>query len=176
MTTDARSAFEMLGVPPGSTESEIRAAWRLRAQQLHPDAGGSHTEMIVLNAALHQALLWRETPVAPSEARQRTTRTHSFVSRDVSSFTINDLPVVAFETLTVAAAHCGQVTDEECPYLLEFTMHESGLAALSRAVCRCELMPEAGGTTVHLSVTGAGPVPLETVRDMLVGIVNEISH
>ncbi len=141
---------------------------------LHPDRGGSHSQMTLLNSALEEAL--RSGPATTDTTRpskpSRVTRT--FASRDVSSFTISCLPVDAFETMTLVAAHCGQLTDDEPPYVIEFTMAEANMPGLADAICRCELMPEAGATTVHLGISGGAQVPIESVRDLLVGIINEL--
>lgn len=43
--------YETLGVPKSADMSAIRAAYRRRAQQWHPDRGGSHDQMKRLNEA-----------------------------------------------------------------------------------------------------------------------------
>lgn len=43
--------FEVLGVSPSATESEVKAAYRNKAKTIHPDLGGSHKSMIELNIA-----------------------------------------------------------------------------------------------------------------------------
>jgi DnaJ-like protein len=43
--------YRVLGVAPDASADEIRAAYRLKAKQCHPDAGGSHQRMIELVAA-----------------------------------------------------------------------------------------------------------------------------
>ena len=43
--------YRVLGVTPDASADEIRAAYRLKAKQCHPDAGGSHQRMIELIAA-----------------------------------------------------------------------------------------------------------------------------
>lgn len=130
--------------------------------------------MVQLNTALEEALRGAGVPrdtVTPAPSRRRT---GTFTTRDVSSFTINALPVDAHELLTLAAANCGQVTEDDPPYLIEFTLLDTGLGGGTDALCRCELVPEAGGTTVHLSVSGPVRASLESVRDMLVDLVNEV--
>lgn len=43
--------FEVLGVSPSATESEVKAAYRNKAKATHPDRGGSHKSMIEINIA-----------------------------------------------------------------------------------------------------------------------------
>ncbi len=43
--------WEILGVMPDATESQVTLAWRLKAEKAHPDRGGSHAAMAELNAA-----------------------------------------------------------------------------------------------------------------------------
>lgn len=51
-----RSWREIIGVPPGERDiSVIRAAYRRRAQDAHPDRGGSHDAMAELTAAMRTA-------------------------------------------------------------------------------------------------------------------------
>lgn len=43
--------YATLGVPPGATTAEIKAAYRTLVKQHHPDAGGDHRTILALNAA-----------------------------------------------------------------------------------------------------------------------------
>lgn len=45
------SCWEVLGISPESNEAQIVEAWRTKAKDCHPDAGGSHDAMSALNAA-----------------------------------------------------------------------------------------------------------------------------
>ena len=47
----SNSPWEVLGLKPGASREEIEAAYRQKAKQAHPDAGGSHDQMARLNAA-----------------------------------------------------------------------------------------------------------------------------
>lgn len=43
--------FKILGVDPNATKEEVQKAYRKKAAKAHPDAGGSHEQMIKVNAA-----------------------------------------------------------------------------------------------------------------------------
>jgi hypothetical protein len=179
--------FVVLGVSPGSSPREIRNAWRQLAKKCHPDAGGNAAEMVCLNEALAQALdtcvaiaASDETPshTGPSFSHRHTAgeKIHR-VRHDVSSFTFNVLPVESFELLEIVANISGSVIESDCPYLVEFSLENLGDQFSASDWCRCELVPEAGGTMVHLTVGGFRSSPaldVEEVRDELIRCVNEI--
>ena len=48
-----RDELELLGLAPGATFAQIRAAYRKKARELHPDRGGSDEAMKRVNAAYH---------------------------------------------------------------------------------------------------------------------------
>lgn len=52
----SRHWADVLQVPPGASEEEIRAAYRARAKEAHPDSGGSDSEFAELQEALREAL------------------------------------------------------------------------------------------------------------------------
>lgn len=139
------------------------------ARQAHPDTGGSHEEMQVLNEALIEALSrMKLVPKKPS---------YTFGTRDVSSFTVAVLPVECFLALEVVAASCGPTIADEPPYMIEFMLHDAEVAGALNGWCRCDLVPEAGATTVSIIVgaTERAPFPnVEEVRDYLVQALNEI--
>ncbi len=54
-TADAE-ARTVLGVSPGASAQEIRAAYRARMARAHPDRGGSHSEAARLTAARDRLL------------------------------------------------------------------------------------------------------------------------
>lgn len=176
----ASEAFALLEVMPGCSTEEIRKAWRAKSVLFHPDAGGTTEGMIKLNVALELALSWRplvEDIQVPTSEPARPANTIHRLRRDVSSFTVNVLPVECWQALEVVAALCGPIIQEDPPYLLEFLLHDSSLPGSHHGWCRCECVPEAGGTMIHLTVgsTHEQELPyIDDVRDFLVEQLNSI--
>jgi hypothetical protein len=97
--------------------------------------------------------------------------------RDVSSFTVDALPAECFEALLVVAGICGAISYDEPPYQLEFSLHDAEVDGFLHGWCRCDLVPEAGSTTVSLLVGTAESsegISVEEVRDYLVANLNAI--
>lgn len=161
--------FSHLGISSSATHSEIRRAWRNRARAAHPDTGGSHEEMQFLNQILVAAL-------AASSPKDSVSQ--MFVgARDVSSFTVAVLPVECYVALEVVAAMCGPTVSEEPPYMIEFMLHDAEVVGALNGWCRCDLVPEAGATTVSLLVGSGSRLDqprVEQVRDYLVDALNSI--
>jgi hypothetical protein len=173
-------AFLLLDVQPGSSIDEIRKAWRQQSVLFHPDTGGSNEAMIALNKALEIALEWSPEqdfdPAVQGESKTAFSAHHR-LRRDVSSFTMNVLPVECWNGLEIVAALCGPTIQDDPPYLLEFLLHDTSLPESLHGWCRCECVPEAGGTTVHLTVGSAQETEMpniDEVRDYLVEQLNRI--
>jgi hypothetical protein len=142
----------------------------------HPDHGGSremmeHVETAVevltasLSCATRSPAGCPAEPDAPIETRRRSRLVH-----DCPSFTIDVLPVEAFEMLLLAAAALdADVADEDPPYLLEVLLR-SPVAAW----CRCEVVPEAGGSIVTLTSDIGDLDALEDLRDLWIEAINEL--
>lgn len=168
--------FSTLGIPRDSSEAVIRQAWREKIRASHPDVGGSHEESITFNNALRDALRasrLENSPQIVSDERPLRTRK---ILRDTSSFTIDVLPIECWHVLEIVANQSGSVLVDEPPYLIEFTLHDSGLDGCVDSWCRCEMVPEAGATTVHMTVGSARTrIPdIDSVRDYLVACLNEL--
>jgi hypothetical protein len=177
------SPFEVLGVSPNATLDELGAARRRRALTLHPDVGGDQAAMQALNQAYDDAVALRSVPAQPVEApqpppssppasRHRPRRPTRGVEYDSPSFTIDVLPVEAFEALLVVCSWMGEVLVDDPPYLLEAFLHDP-----EPCWCRLDLVPDAGGTTVSLMVSGVDGAPTpdpEVVRDEWVANLNRL--
>lgn len=179
--------FAVLGLAAGASLDEVRAARRRLAKEHHPDHGGDPAAMQRLNAAFDAAVKAIRRPPAPTEPAappRRAARPEpparrpgsvSFrrgtVEHDAPSFTIDVLPVEAFEALLVVTSWHGEVLVDDPPYLLEVHLHDP-----APCWCRLELVPEAGGTIVSLTVAGvAGEVPTaDEVRDLWVASLNAL--
>ena len=139
----------------------------MRALTLHPDRGGSDGAMAALIDAYRAAL---ETAGRPKEEKRHSRRVRT--EREVASFTVDELPVVAFEGLRIAASVLGDIVDEEPPYMIEFIVRENG-----GTWCRCDLVPDAGASTVSVAVTALSDSPsldCEGLRDILVEELNRL--
>ena len=155
-----------LGLSADAGPDDIRRAYRALALRAHPDRGGDRHEMAELSEAYRLALA--ATRSRPARSARRPAR----VQRDVASFTIDALPVVAHEALLLVASAIGDLADDDPPYVLEFVIREGdGLW------CRCDIVPDAGSCTVSVTVASVGDdavVDCETVRDLLVAELNAL--
>jgi hypothetical protein len=180
--------FAVLGVPPTATLEDVRAARRRLAKDAHPDHGGDETRMRELNRAFDlavKAILRPEpgpdapspssrTPPAPPPGPARRKHVGRRIEQDVPSFTIDLLPAEAFEALLVVVSWIGEVLVDDPPYLLDAHLHEP-----EPCWCRIELLPEAGGSTVGLTVAGIDgddPPAVDEVRDRLVELLNQLER
>jgi hypothetical protein len=85
---------------------------------------------------------------------------------------VDALPVVAFEALHMVASTLGDVSDDNPPYMIEFLVRDA-----ETLWCRCDLVPDAGSTTVAVTVYPAGEEPLvrvDAMRDLLVAELNAL--
>ena len=184
--------FAVLGLPPSAGEDDLRAARRRLAFAQHPDRGGSAERMQAINVAYEQAMelvgaravavgdrsapadpAAPASPSSPSTARQEgpAPGRRTSIERDEPSFVIEALPAEAFEALVVVASWMGEVLVDEPPYLLEVHLYDP-----AECWCRLELLPEAGASTVMLTVAGIEGVapPVETVRDLWIAHLNAL--
>lgn len=172
MSTDP---FAVLGVSPDSSIDEVRSARRRLAAQFHPDRGGSTARMGEINAAFDLViarLADRRQAPTPRPQPPQPHRRHRDVQQDAPSFTIDCLPVEAFEALLVVTSWMGELLVDDPPYVLEVHLTEP-----APCWCRLDLVPDAGGSTVTLTVASVGddPAPdVEAVRDTWVANLNRL--
>jgi hypothetical protein len=169
--------FRVLGVDADASLEDLTAARRRLALSLHPDVGGTEAAMQAVNTAFDEAVAQvtarrpapPPAPPAPTARRERWLRG---VQHDAPSFTIDVLPVEAFEALLVVASWMGEVLVDDPPYLLEAFLHDP-----APCWCRLDLVPDAGATTVSLMVAGVDDAPTpdpESVRDEWVANLNRL--
>jgi len=166
--------FAVLGVGPDATLEEVRVARRRLAAQFHPDHGGDAARMGEINAAFEAVvaqLAKRPAPPIPPPAPPHRPR-YEGVQYDAPSFTIDLLPVEAFEALLIVTSWMGEVLVDDPPYVLEVHLTEPG-----PCWCRLDLVPDAGGSTITLTVASIGGTPapdVEAVRDEWVANLNRL--
>jgi hypothetical protein len=179
--------FATLGLSDDASAEDVRAARRELAKHHHPDRGGDAASMRTVNEAADAALARiagrRPEPASPDTGRDRPTPTPTptpgaderlggRVARDMPSFTVEALPVETFEGLLVVASWIGEVLDDDPPYRLEVHLREP-----TDCWCRLEIVPDAGASTVSLTVAGldAAPAPdIIAVRDLWVEQLNRV--
>jgi hypothetical protein len=126
-------------LPGTAGAADVRAARRLLARSLHPDVTADDgTRMREVNLAA--AHLLRRTPAE---------------ERDEVSFSVDALPAYAFEVMRVTVAALGEVLDTDEPYRLE------GWLAGQDCFIVLDLVPDAGGSTVTVSVDPSGGASAE---------------
>jgi hypothetical protein len=182
----ADDPFAVLGVEPGASVEELRAARRRIAMRLHPDHAGGDTEaMRRLNTAFdaaiaeHVARSGHEGGSPPNRFREESVpapprRAPTHIVHDVASFTIEALPAEAFEALLVVSTWIGEVLVDDPPYQLDVVLEEP-----YACWCRLELLPDAGATTVSLTLAGTAvtaPPDIDDVRDLWVANLNQLGR
>jgi hypothetical protein len=166
MTT---TPFAILGLGSDATADEIRAARRDLARVHHPDAGGDPSTMQSINTAAELALRLLDVSRTPAPAPESE---WVGTTSDVPSFTIEALPVEAFEALLVVTAELGEVEDDDPPYELR-TLLAPPLACW----CQLDVVPDAGASTISVSIAPVEEHPLPsivTVRNAWITALNEL--
>lgn len=179
--------FHVLGLGPDARRDDVRQARRQLAKQHHPDTGGDPSQMRAINEAAAAALRLIDTSdgIETSDGRSAAPeeKTHDAGTHDaghhwhggvsdVPSFTIEALPAEAFEALRIVAASIGEVIDDDPPYRLDVAIDDP-----LRCWCRLELLPDAGSSTVNITVgrvAGARPPSVEAVRDLWIAELNQL--
>jgi hypothetical protein len=175
--------FATLGLSDAASADEVRAARRELAKRHHPDRGGDAASMRTVNEAADAALAridgCRPEPVSGESRRDPSARKPTADERiggrvtcDMPSFTVEALPVETFEGLLVVASWIGEVLDDDPPYRLEVHLHEP-----SECWCRLDVVPDAGASTVSLTVAGLDSTPapdIVAVRDLWIDQLNRV--
>ena len=183
----ADDPFVVLGLPPTATAADVAAARRRLAKSMHPDIGGDADRMRRVNEAANTVLRRLRdaaattsaaatrpsppTPPAPSPVADDGTWVGRYVN-DTASFTIEALPAEAFEALLVVTTWIGELLVDDPPYALETVLSEP-----ASCWCRLDLVPDAGATTVGLTLASIdrSPVPhIDLVRDTWVAELNRL--
>ena len=94
------------------------------------------------------------------------------MATDSPSFTVEALPVETFEALVVVANWMGEVLVDDPPYVLEAHLVEP-----FDCWCRLDILPDAGASTVSITVATFGDDLLpdvDAVRDAWVANLNQL--
>ena len=103
---------------------------------------------------------------------QHSRRRGENVTHDVASFVVEALPVEAFEALLVVTSWIGEVVVDEPPYQLDVVL----LDPLG-CWCRLDLVPDAGASTVSVTIASLPDELLpniDDVRDLWVASLNNL--
>jgi len=132
--------------------------------------------MRAVNEAADAALQGLEAPTPASEARTPASDVAEEpwvgLARDAPSFTVEALPVETFEGLLIVTSWMGEVLDDDPPYRLDTHLYEP-----IECWCRLEVVPDAGASTVSLTVAGLDGAPTPdviAVRDAWVANLNAV--
>jgi len=186
--TSVADARSVLGIGPDADAEAVRAARRRLAKAIHPDVeGGSGDAMRQLNEAADTVLAELASgstmpggaPGWPPPSRRRPSRPSpgapanpGRVAHDVASFVIEALPAEAFEALLVVTSWLGEVADDDPPYQLDVLLLDP-----LRCWCRLDLVPDAGASTVSVTIGALPDEPLpaiDDVRDLWVSSLNHL--
>ena len=162
--------FRVLGLGPDATSDDVRAARRELAKRHHPDRGGDPVAMQAVNEAADDAL--QRIGAGTSTPRLIDGEPGSGLSRDVPSFTVEALPVETFEGLLIVVSWLGEVLDDDPPYRLDVLLHEP-----AECWCRLDVVPDAGSSSVSLTVAGfdGSPAPdILAIRDLWITNLNAV--
>jgi hypothetical protein len=183
--------LEVLGLGADASIEDVQEARRRLAKSLHPDVGGDAARMQAVNAAADAALarLGAATATGPTTASTVDPTSSAAASsgndpmaapsgwwgaqHDAPSFTVEALPVETFEALLVVASWLGEVVDDDPPYVLELRLHDPG-----PCWCRLEVVPDAGASTVSVTVVAEvdhRAPSVEAVRDRWIEGLNQLS-
>jgi hypothetical protein len=94
------------------------------------------------------------------------------VVSDVPSFTVEALPAETFEALLVVASWLGEVLDDDPPHRLDLHLGDP-----MSCWCRLDVVPDAGSSTVSLTIAGVGGAPtpdIVEVRDAWIAGLNQL--
>jgi hypothetical protein len=169
-------ARRILGLADDADADEVHAARRRLAKRSHPDvAGGDAEVMRRLNEAA-ETILQELGGAAVDRGNGAARRPPSGlrVDSDVASFVIEALPVVAFEALLVVTSWIGEVVVDEPPYQLDVLLREP-----LRCWCRLDLVPDAGSSTVSVTIAALPDELLpdiDDVRDLWVETLNHLGR
>lgn len=195
---ELRAQYELLGLSPLADDAEIHAARRRVAFEVHPDRGGTTQAMAAVNSAFAAIMKARRSPDndreladsgtidtenpghrLPNSVFNAPSRSRVW-SSDTPSFSINVLPVEAFEYLLLAAQELGDIADSDPPYLLEVAMHVPATREHQQIAtnlwCRLEVVPDAGSSTINLICEVSRDLGLdaEWCRDQWIEVVNAL--
>jgi hypothetical protein len=167
-----------LGLAPGASVAEARAARRRLAKQFHPDVGApsSGAAMAEINRAVAAV---EAAQAAACEAVEGGADSSAagpgpeVEALEDDSFGVAALPVDAFEALFLAAYGLGEILVADEPYALELYLPEP-----VACFCALSLAPDAGGSIVSIDLVaaeGSAPPPVAAVRDLLIAELSTIT-